>query len=94
MKVQKLTILQARDLLQKNEVEDLSLDIRIAETHHSPGGGEMIAYNSRLTRRALQFLAHRKRDVSAYIHVIVYDKKENAEAHTPRDRDALSKSVG
>ena len=77
MKVYKVTILQALDLLKKNERLNPGLDIRFAESHEAPGGGEMITYNSRLTIRALQFLAHRKRSHEALVSIIVYDSADD-----------------
>lgn len=77
MKVQKLTIRQAHDLMKKNELQSQGLDIRIAETHHAPGGGEMITYNSHLTVQALQFIARRKRSLDAPVTVIIYEPTDD-----------------
>lgn len=77
MRIRKLTIRQAHDLLQKNERQNLGLDIRIAETHHAPGGGEMIPYNARMTVNALQFIARRKRSIDAPIAVIIYETSDD-----------------
>ena len=83
MKVRKLSIQQARDLLRKNEEEGLGLDIRIAESHHAPGGGEMIVYNSHLTHSALQFIARRKRNRRPVVDVIVYEEGDTQERPSP-----------
>lgn len=89
MNVRKLTIRQAHELLVKNDKQSLGLDIRIAETHHAPGGGEMITYNSHLTPRALQFIARRKRSLDAPISVIVYESGDDEKFKSFRDRSQL-----
>ena len=93
MNVRKLTIRQAHDLLVKNEKQNLGLDIRIAESHHAPGGGEMITYNSHLTQRALQFIARRKRSVDANISVIVYDSGDDDAFRSYREQGKLPPEI-
>ena len=93
MNVQKLTIRQAHDLLVKNERQNLGLDIRIAETHHAPGGGEMITYNSHLTPRALQFIARRKRSLDAPISLIVYESGDGEKLKGHRNREDLPPEI-
>ena len=69
--------------MRKNEEEGLGLDIRIAESHHAPGGGEMIVYNSHLTHSALQFIARRKRNRRPVVDVIVYEEGDTQERPSP-----------
>ena len=83
MKVQTLTIPEARDLLRRNQQLDLNMDIRIAESHRAPGGGELIAYHSHLTPRTLEFIAHRKRHTGASVNLIVYDDGPQSERPAP-----------
>ncbi len=85
MKVQKLTVRQAYELLKKNELQRLGLDIRFAEIHHAPGGGEMITYNSHLTTKALQFIARRKRSLEAPITVVVYETTDDPKLKERRE---------
>jgi len=94
MNTQKLTIKQAGELLRKNTKENLGLDIRIAETHHAPGGGEMITYNSHLTPGALQFIAQRKRSLDAQITLVVYDKDDDAKLKEFRENATLPGDIG
>ena len=89
MNIQRLTIKQANDLLLKNTRENLGLDIRIAETHHAPGGGEMITYNSHLTPSALQFIARRKRSHDAQVTLLVYDKEDDESLKNFRENVSL-----
>ncbi len=92
VETQTLTILQARELLKKNEEDNLGLDIRIAESHQAPGGGKMIVYNSPLTPRALQFISHRKRNGAANINVIVYKPGQNGNLRVPAPEEIDSQS--
>lgn len=93
MNARKLTIRQAHELLVKNEQQNLGLDIRIAETHHAPGGGEMITYNSHLTPRALQFIARRKRSLDAPISVIVYESGDDEKLKSHREKSAMPADI-
>lgn len=93
MNVRKLTVRQAHELLVKNEKQKLGLDIRIAESHHAPGGGEMITYNSHLTPSALQFIARRKRSLDASVSVIVYDSGDDEKFKSFRERGALPADI-
>jgi hypothetical protein len=93
MNARKLTIRQAHELLIKNEKESLGLDIRIAESHNAPGGGEMITYNSHLTPSALQFVARRKRSLDASISVIVYNSGDDEKFKSFRERGSLPPEI-
>jgi hypothetical protein len=93
MKVRKLTIRQAHELMVKNEKQNLGMDIRIAETHHAPGGGEMITFNSHLTPSALQFIARRKRSLDAPVSVIIYEPGDDEKYKTFRNSEALPPEV-
>ena len=93
MNIQKLTIKKASVLLRKNTAEDLGLDIRIAETHHAPGGGEMITYNSHLTPSALQFIARRKRSLDAEVTLLVYNKEDEPSLKEFRENAPLPQEI-
>ena len=93
MNIRKLTVRQAHELLVKNEKQKLGLDIRIAESHHAPGGGEMITYNSHLTPSALQFIARRKRSLDASVSLIVYESGDDEKFKSFRERSALPADI-